>query len=151
MSVILNLKKREAYETLYVDAVMISKVLNQNEAIAGRQLVRMFEDLKQEVHDKVWLTMIVNWSPEHGISMLEMVPWLKIAERVAAIDDKESTSFTLSKGQADLIYERLSNADFKLKGLNPALATFVLMFYEAIGKNPDTLNKETLFDDSEIL
>jgi hypothetical protein len=119
-----------------------------SEAVAGRQLYKMFQNLEEVIHDKVWLTHIVDWAPQEGIPMTKMMPWLKMAERVNGLDDTREGNFTLSDAQAKLIYKRLTSDEFIVMGLNPAFAEFMLEFFEVYGHMPEDLSEELMFDDS---
>jgi hypothetical protein len=145
----LQLKQRTTKGMLHLEVSEVTKILKLSEATAGRQLVKMFEGLQESVHDKNWLEMIVNWSPPEGLPMTEMTPWLKLAERVNEVETEGEWTIALSKAQAELIYERLKNPKFKIQGLNPALAAFLLDFYDKIGKHPDDLTEDLMFDGSD--
>ena len=141
----LQLKLRATKGVLHLEVSEITKILKLSEATAGRQLVKKFEGLQETIHDKNWIEVIVNWAPSQGLPMTEMVPWLKLAERVNEVANDQEGAFVLSEAQAELIYERLSNPEFKINGLNPALAAFLLDFYTAIGRHPDTLTDDLMF------
>ncbi len=146
MTIILDLKKRPTNDTLHIKVDMVRRVLTMSEAVAGRQLVKMFGELNHVVHDKVWLELIVNWAPPDGLPLTAMAPWLKLAERVASLDESSEEPFELSSAQAELIYKRLGDPEFKLSNLNAALATFILAFYEVMGKHPEDLTDELMFN-----
>ncbi len=142
----LQLKQRATKDVLHLEVSEVTKILKLSEATAGRQLIKMFEGLQETIHDKNWLETIINWSPSQGLPMTEMVPWLKLAERVNEIVNAQEGAFVLSEAQAELIYKRLSNPEFKINGLNPALAAFLLDFYTAVGKHPKSLTDDLMFN-----
>ncbi len=147
MTVVLQLKLRRTMDTIQVSTEMVSKIMDMSPAIAGRQLIKLFKSLDDVVHDKRWLEMIINWSPQEGLPLTTMAPWLKLAQRVASLETNREGPFTLSDAQADLLYKRLGDSEFKINGLNPALTDFLLMFYGTIGKHPDDMTKEVMYDD----
>lgn len=142
----LELSKRVTNDTIEVNVEMLSKILDMSETVAGRQLYKLFKTLDNVTYDKFWLSMIINWSPQEGLPLTTMAPWLKLAERVAKLDANYEGPFVLSSGQADLIYKRLGDPEFKINGLNPALAAFILMFYDVIGKHPEEMTEDVMFD-----
>lgn len=100
------------------------------------------------VHDKEWLEMIVNWSPEGAaLKFTEFAPWLKLASRVARLDETREGQFTLSATQAELIFNRLKDERFTLRAMTPAFAEFCLEFMTAYGKRLDAMSDESLFDE----
>lgn len=148
MSKILNLKCRPTNNALSVDVTVVRQIMQMSEVVAGRQLYKMFAKLEESTHDKVWLTLIVNWAPKEGIPMTKMMPWLKLAERVNGLDDSKEGTFTLSNAQAKLIYKRLTNDEFLMTGLSAAFAAFTLDFFESYGTRPESLDDELMFDGS---
>ncbi len=146
MTVTLELRRRISYNTVEIDIEMVSKILNLTEETAGKQFVQLFSNLENSINDKKWLELIFNWSPTEGLSIITIAPWLGLASRVLELDTNYEGPFILSDAQAELIYKRLSNPEFKVNGINPALAGFLLDFYEAIGKHPEDMTDELMFD-----
>lgn len=143
----LDLQGRETDGTVEVNMEVVRRILDMPDVVAGRQFVKMFKALEATVHDSFWLSTIINWSPQEGLPLTTIAPWLKLAERVAKLDINYEGPFVLSSGQADLIYNRLEDPNFKLNGLSPALAAFLLMFFKAIDKHPKEMTKEVMFED----
>jgi len=143
MATKLQLKKRKAGGTITVDMMRIRSIMEQPENEAKDLLYRMFSDLKDiegNVHDKKWLEEIVNYIPvdEQGrpqrVTLVEQAKWLRLAERVARLDDENEGDFTLTDYQETIIWERLNSPDFKISGMPQAFVSFVLDFLEATGR-----------------
>jgi hypothetical protein len=146
----LQLKRRPRTGTIGLNLGWLTQVMQQPPEV-GKDL--LWNELKPlsaatpTVHDKEWLEIIVNWVPENGqLKFTEMAPWLKLASRVAALDDQREGPFTLSSGQADLIFNRLKDERFTLRSLPAALADFCLEFMTAYGKRIDAMSDDALFD-----
>lgn len=152
-AITLQLKRRPRTGTLGINIGWIMQVMQHPPEQAKEMLWNEFKPLSaggSTVHDKEWLEMIVNWVPENGqLKFTEMAPWLKLASRVAALDETREGQFTLSAAQADLIFNRLKDDRFTLRGMTTAFADFCLEFMEAYGRRVDTISEEMLFEEEE--
>lgn len=150
-AITLQLKRRPRTGTIGINIGWIMQVMQQPPEQAKETLWNEFKPLSATpptVHDKEWLELLVNWSPENAqLKFTELAPWLKLASRVAHLDDKREGEFTLSAAQAELIFNRLKDDRFTLRGMTPAFADFCLEFMEAYGKRVDTISEEMLFEE----
>lgn len=153
-AVTLQLKRRPRAGTVGINLAWITQVMQQSPEAAKEALWNEFrpfvDGVKPTTHDKEWLETIVNWVPEGTpLKFTEMAPWLKLAARVARLDDQKEGQFTLSTGQAELIFNRLKDDRFTLKAMTPAFAEFCLEFMAAYGRKPDVLSDDLMYDDGE--
>lgn len=146
-NVVLQLRQRELHDTVSVPAKTIAGILAEG---TKDQLWAFFAEVakrKGTVHDKQWLQMIVNWTPEGGLALAELSKWLKLVQRVDRLDDTKEGPFTLSLAQADLIWRRLTSADYKVRGLDPNFAAFVSEYLRASGHHFVDVTDEMDYDE----
>jgi hypothetical protein len=151
-AVVLQLKRRARTGNVGLSLSWLINVMHLPPEQAKEALyneMRPFGDgATPTVHDKEWLETIVNWVPENGqMKFTEMAPWLKLASRVAHLDDSHEGPFTLSAAQAELIFNRLKDERFTLRSVPPAFADFVLEFMAAYGKRLDAISDEMMFEE----
>ena len=149
MAVTLYLKLRKD-ETKQIALPLLLRIVNgagsDKEKIAQLQTL---DEQNARIHDRAWLSMIVNWVPEKGLPLTETAKWMKLAARVGELDDEREGTFALSDFQAKLVWERMNYAEFKIVRNNPALAGFVLDFLAVTGKSfGGDVDTEVLEDDS---
>ncbi|HLE03857.1 MAG TPA: hypothetical protein VI729_04485 [Anaerolineales bacterium] len=132
MAYTLKLKWRPGRESISIPLQNLREMLKSQPEQVLEELGRLAAN--DQVHDKFWLEMIVNWAPEGGIPLTEMSKWLKLAQRVGSLDDSREGDFTLSQWTVDLIWARLTHPKFLMVRMSPALAGFLVEFQEATGK-----------------
>lgn len=136
MSTTMKLKKRLTRETLTLPINVLKGFVDRDDK---EGLFNFFGSLANEdeiyVHDKHWLELLVNWMPEGGVALTESAKWFKLASRVADLDVEKEGNFTLSAYQADLVWQRLVNPQFKLDRLPQPFIGFVQDFQEASGRH----------------
>ena len=131
MAVKIELKKRVSQGNLNIPATLLTEILSQENAV--EQLKGMIGN--NHVHDKNWLLQIINWTPQGGHPLSEAAKWFKLAKRIADLDEEKEGTFTLSDYQANLIWARLSNPQYKITGLPTAFVDFVMEFQQASGRH----------------
>ena len=143
MSTELKLKRRETGENIILSTAQFRAILALPEADAKDRLYELFEQLSETeatVHDKRWLEQIINFIPLDREGKPKRVPftsqakWLKLAERVVALDDQIEGTFTLSDYQETIMWERLNSDEFTITGMPSAFVGFVLDFLDATGR-----------------
>ncbi|KKL75670.1 hypothetical protein LCGC14_2052560 [marine sediment metagenome] len=142
----INLKLRNGKQVITaLKQIVVDIIKSGDKEVLWNTFKQLTED--DTVHDKEWLEMIVNWVPSGGLPLTEMSRWLKLAKRVGDLDGRPEGTFTLSEWHVNLIWDRLTNEDFKLSILSPAFAAFLLDFQAVTGKSfedgePDFENEE---------
>jgi len=136
----IKLKIRKTSSTVSAPIPIMLGMLNlPNEEEAKEALWKYFAPIKETqkatAHDKQWLQIIVDWTPEGGLSLSEMAKWFKLAEHVNQIDEEKEKQFTFSQFQADLIWSRITNEKFKMVRLDIAFLEFLKEFSDATGKH----------------
>ena len=143
MSTKLQLKKRKSVDTAVLSIDQFRPMLNLPEPEAKDQLYDLFKnllDIDQYVHDKHWLEQIVNYIAldDQGnakrIPFTEQAKWLKLAEKVAKLDDSKEGAFALTAYQETIIWERLNSEDFTMRGMPQTFVSFILSFLDATGR-----------------
>ena len=150
MAVTLTLKRRPVKNTVLVPIDLLKSVLEGGDREALWRFMNAPEvrDAEGYIHDSRWLSEIVNWVPEgKRASLTDVAPWLKLAQRVAQLADVDGKTFTLSVGQAKLIWDRLNLPDYKVQALPPLFVEFLMDFMQAAGTHFATLTDELMFDE----
>ena len=136
MATQLKLKKRLTRDTLNLPLMIIKGFVDREDK---EGLYKFFESLADNdevyVHDRHWLELLINWMPEGGVALTESAKWFKLAGRVADLDVEKEGDFTLSPYQADIIWQRLINPQFKLERLPVPFVQFVQDFQVATGRH----------------
>ncbi|GAF73577.1 unnamed protein product [marine sediment metagenome] len=136
MAVKLELKKRRTQGNVTLSLEWIKAIINRGDA-ANQLLsqVKGMVDGSIGVHDKKWLTEIINWAPQGGLPLTETAKWFKLAKRVADLDEEEEGFFTLSDYQVTLVWSRLIDPEYKVTGLPSAFVEFIMGFQQASGRH----------------
>ncbi len=145
----LFLKRRPIDDTIIVPRAMIAAALKDPDAPAA--LHRMFGVLPVQdsaIHDKAHLESIVYWVPQGGLSAREDAQWIGLRARIAHLDDAREGPFTLSLGQAKLIWDRLNNAEFKIQRPSEQWSAFLQDYLLASGRHFADVTDD-LFDDPD--
>lgn len=136
MSVKLQLSLRDAPKQLVFGASTIDSLATMPD---GKLLAKVREWLEigatEHVHDIVWLRQIIDFVPEGGHAMTEMAKWMKLATLAVKLREDVPYSITLSPFYVDLIWARLTNPEFKLRGMPAQFAEFVMNFQKTTGKH----------------
>jgi hypothetical protein len=83
--------------------------------------------------DKAWLTLIVSWCPEKGISLVEQARWFRLAIKINELPDELESELELSDKEIVAIEDRIINPEFKLMGLSIDFANFVVDLKSELG------------------
>lgn len=136
MGIQLKLKKRITRDTLNLPLFVIKGFVDKEDKDG---LWNFFQSLANNdelyVHDQHWLELLINWVPEGGVALTESAKWFKLASRVGDLDIEKEGNFNLSTYQADLIWQRLINPQFKMDRLPMPFVQFVQDFQLATGKH----------------
>ena len=144
MSYTLKLKLRKVKNNLLIPVEQIQSILDTKDREKLWETFEGLSKLKPVIHDKEWLEMIINWIPEHGMPFIETSRWLKLAVKVSELDDTTETELELSQKHINLIWDRLTSSEFKLRNqLSSAFAEFILEFQ-------DTTKKTLISDEDEL-
>ncbi|MBA7515244.1 hypothetical protein ES705_07283 [subsurface metagenome] len=156
MSTTLKLKKRKTGISIMLDSDQLRVILRLPTPEAKDRLHDMFSrmlDSDSFIHDRRWLEMIVNFvavgreGRPTRVKLTEQAKWLKLAERVAEIDDAKENDFTLTAYQETIIWERLNSEEFTIAGMPSGLAGFILDFLDATGRRFANMEPEKDEDD----
>jgi hypothetical protein len=144
MATKLNLKQRSTRDTLTLPFLLLKGIVERGDKEA---LWRVFEGLGEDtvVHDKHWLEVIINWTPDGGLPLTETAKWFKLADHVSELDVDREGEMTLSDYQVDLIWKRLTSPQFKMDRLPLPFMGFVRDFQKATGRR---FREEELDDES---
>lgn len=143
MSTILKLKKRETKTSITLDSDPLHAILRLPDPEAKDRLHDMLSqmlDTDSFIHDKRWLEQIVNFIvvDKEGrparVPLTEQAKWLKLAARVAGLDDTKEGDFTLTAYQETIIWERLNSDNFTIQGMPRSFVGFILDFLDATGR-----------------
>lgn len=144
MSYTIKLKLRKVKNVLYIPVEQIQSVLDTKNKDKLWETFEGLSKLHPTIHDKEWLEMIINWMPEQGMLFTETARWLKLALLISNVDDSKEAEIELSQKHVNLIWDRLTSPEFKLRNqLSPAFAEFILEFQSA--------TKKTLIPDEDEL
>ena len=130
MKFILKKRLNSDHITIPTDILSIIKDPNISPIDASEALYNFLNEMIKgdiTIHDKVWLTMIVNWTPPNtGLSMIDIAKWITFAKRVENIDEnKDKIEFSLSDSDAKMIFEKLNNPEFKILRISTSLLNFL--------------------------
>ena len=106
------------------------------------QLVK-FRDIPARRHDREWLALIVNWvDSDKGLPLTETAKWFRLARKVGELSD-DSESITLTLTEVDLIWSRMQDSRFVVRGTLPIpFVEFLLDFCDATGRQFATIVKD---------
>ena len=142
-AITLTLKRRPTPATLNVPASAIRPLIQADDGAGLLRLLRAAGTLQPYIHDKEWLEQVVNYvqvddGPQgqqtRPRKLTELAGWLKLAERVGRLQDVDGGRFTLSQAQYDLIWSRITADDYRVNGINPVFAAFLLDLAAAGGR-----------------
>lgn len=140
----LKLRKRPSEPKL----VLLGSSVKQLQEMAAEEAARIIKMLVEQSmvdyeHDLDFLKQIVNWVPVGGLPLTEMAKWLKIGVRIAELDTDKEYTINLTQRHVELIWERLTNPEFKLNAVTPQFQAFILDFQVATGRHfPDEYSDE---------
>lgn len=117
------------------------------------QQVSEMPPYRKTIHDKEWLKLIVNFVPTTDgpdpkpkfVPESEKACWYPLAKHVHMLREVDGATMTLSRAQADMVWERFVSPDFKLIP-SQQFKDFMLDFAEAAGKNLPGLQKDQDFE-----
>ncbi len=99
--------------------------------------IKVLTDANGPTHDRFWLELICNWTPQEGLPLVAQAPWIKLAMRVADLDDSREGEFHLSEMDVERIWRRLTDPDFRVRR-DAAFDGFLVDWIEATGRDfPD--------------
>ena len=139
MQILLILKLRKEIGSIVVSSEAINRIVDLSEETAKNQLYKLFSESDKRVHDIVWLEHIINWTPEGGYSITEMIPWINLAQRLTDVDATQEYEFTLLDNEVTMIYEKVTHTQFKYTSAQGPFISFLLNFFELLDKFPDDL------------
>jgi len=141
-----------------IAADAVEKIMAEEPARAGELLFSAFKGTQareDKVSDVVWLEQLVSWTPQGekaGMSIKEMAPYIRLAERIGRLPDDKELRVRFSDYDIGLLHTRMTRDDFKWQLLSPALAGFVADFLDATGKKFDTIeDDEDLVAEDEFI
>jgi len=137
MAVKLKLKKRDTNPVVTFPLLQLQELIESGNSVA---LMEFFTEaakrnVREFVHDKAWLELLVNWVPEGGLPMTDVAKWFKLTAKVNDLDDTKEGTITLSDYQAGLIWGRLKNEKFRITRISSQFIAFIMDFQEASGKH----------------
>jgi len=136
MSEKLVLKDRVSRDIVSIKVETLKQLekLPQDQAdIELKKILHFATDVPIMINDRRWLEMITFWTPEHGLPGKDMGKWLNLMVKVGDLAD-DVTHIDLSRFQAELLWVRISSADFKImNGITPAYSAFVADFVRQFG------------------
>ena len=153
MATILELKIRDRSDSVRIPIQLIVEWLKLSEEEAKERLFTFFspfEDGNAKIHDKVFLETTINWVPvdeqsgrARGLPLTEQVRWIKLAQKVNDIDEKEDGELVLSNKDIDLIWNRWQEPAFKIISLQPGVIEFLMNFQKVTNRwFPDLEDEE---------
>ena len=163
MATILELKIRKRSDVVSIPTAMILAWLKEGEEQAKERFYTFFKPISNEnkatVHDKVFLENIINWIPvdeetgrQVGLPLTEQVRWIKLAQKVNAVDGSKPGKIVLANKDIDAIFERIKSPTYKTTGLNEPFIGFLMNLQETTGEWFDDLKpKEEDEDNAEVL
>lgn len=107
-------RKQNVEITLPLEMVKSAVSSEEGKKLLLDNLQKFADTTESYVHDKVWLEMIANWVPEHGTPVVELIRWLRIAEKVANLSSTEDHEIELSVKQVSTIWDRIKSKEFRL-------------------------------------
>jgi hypothetical protein len=143
MATTLVLKKREQGDDLTVSMRLIHNMVDRGELEAKERLWSFFKNISDTelfIHDKIFLTQIINWVPldeqgrQKGLPLTEQVRWIKLAQKINDIDDEEEGEIVLSNKDIELIWERINLKEYRVGALTLPFIEFLLDFQEATNR-----------------
>jgi len=150
----LTLQKRinQDYITLSTEIAQMVKDKSNPVDLTAKALYNYVDNIAKNnfaIHDKSWLTMIVNWTPPQkqdgsgGANMMEIVKWFDFTKKVGEIDEEqESTIFEITPKEAEMIFEKLRNPNFRILKATTALIYFLHDLEEATNMKINTSSKK---------
>jgi hypothetical protein len=143
MAKILQLKKRKRSDIVRVPTALIIDWLGRSEEDAKDIMYTFFEpfeDADVYVHDKVYLENIINWVPvdeqsgrPKGLPLSEQVRWIKLAEKVDAVDEDQDGEIELTSKDMKAIFDRISSKEYKVGALTKPFIAFLMNYQETTG------------------
>jgi len=141
----LILKMRPNGNNVIVPAELLKTIYTyEDETIAKNTLWNQLKPFAESgtVHDKFWLTMIIDWTPQQGIPLTEMAKWLPLAKKVNAIDDmQDNVGIDITQKELDYIWGRMKNPAFTARTSAPLLG-FIEEFLTVTGLSFETKEKD---------
>ena len=143
MATTLELKLREQGDDFSMSMRRLVSLVDQPELEAKQSLWTFFKniaDVELEVHDKIFLSQIINWVPvddagrQKGLPLIEQVRWITLAQKVNEIDDEKEGEIVLSNKDIELIWDRMKLREFKVFALTPPYIAFLLNFQETTNR-----------------
>jgi len=159
MSTTLKLKKRKTGTSITLDSDQIRAILRLPIPEAKERFYDLFSQIINTdsfIHDKRWLEQIVNFialdsqGNAKRTPFTEQAKWLKLAERVAELDDTKEGDFTLTAYQETILWERLNSDEFTVQGLPQTFVGFVLDFLDTTGRRFADMEPEKDEDDKPL-
>lgn len=138
----ITLKLRPSNDTLSIPITWAHGVLSRQDRNQIDQFAQIVANASNGRHDVEWLKMIVNWTPEGGLPVTEMVRWFSLAAKLNDMETDKDVDLEISERTIDAIYERLADERFKLTSTNPLFAAFMLDFARACGRPLEELLDE---------
>lgn len=111
----LKLKTRKYADTLFIPITTVNQIINTEK---DEERLKQYDSLLSEkeyfsgVSDVVHLKKIINWSPDNGFPVTELIKWFSLAEKVNELNINESGEIELTENEISLIKERILNPKF---------------------------------------
>ena len=144
MATTLELKIRDRSDSVRIPIRLVVEWLKLSEEEAKESLYnffRPFEDGNAKIHDKVFLETTINWVPideqsgrAKGLPLAEQVRWIRLAQKVNDIDEKEDGELILSNKDIELIWNRWKDNAFKIVSLQPNVIEFLMKFQKVTNR-----------------
>jgi len=152
MATTIKLKLRDGSDNLSIPVQFVLEWMALEKEQAKERLYAFFEPLDENSlkgHDKTFLEMTINWVPintqtgrAEGLPLTEQVRWIKLAQKLAEVDETKDGEITLSNKDIELIWERWNNPAFKINAIPQNIAEFLMEFQEATNRWFDDLEPE---------
>jgi len=105
-------------------------------------IFKAMSDNPSQEHDKDFMILIVNWTPQDGQSMMEVARWARLALKIDRLNvDKEET-LVLTEQEADMIIDRLRKPDFKIRSTSTGFYHFIVELEDTIGQKINVSKEE---------
>ncbi len=128
-----TLRKRLSKNNIQVDLNVISELVEANNKEA---LFSLFKNAVTEpyVHDVHWLKLVINWTPEGGLALTEMLRWAELAKVANKLDDtQDKVVIEIDSSDAQQIIDRLKDSKFKMNRFSNLFIEFLEDFQSQTG------------------
>ena len=138
MGTTLELKLRKRSDSVRVPTELLINWFKLSDEDTKERLYTFFSPYLEgdaEIHDKVFLENIINWTPvdeqsgrQKGLPLTEQVRWIKLAQKIQAVDESEDGEIILANKDIDAIMKRIKDPAYKVVGLSQPFTEFLTNF-----------------------